>query len=148
MKNVIPDTVIFIGNLRSFDQGTRNHLCERIPEMIDHIVNACRGKYTMTEFHTPTTYNDPAFIEEVFPYLEDVMGEENMVDLGTMSGAEDFSYISQQVPSAFVILGTGKEGAAPIHSPRMEQDEAVFKYGAALHAHVAMDWLKSKQSNL
>ncbi|AMX00566.1 M20/M25/M40 family metallo-hydrolase [Rummeliibacillus stabekisii] len=64
-----------------------------------------------------------------------------------MSGSEDFSYISQEVPSAFVVLGTGKEGAAPVHNPRMFQNEDIFKYGAALHANVAMGWLHSQSKN-
>lgn len=144
VTNVIPDKAVLSGNMRSFDQATRDHLCERIPEMIDHVVKAWRGEYTLTEFHTPTTYNDPAFVDQISGSLEAVMGSKNMVDLGAINGSEDFSYISQSVPSAFVILGTGKEGEAPVHNPRMIQDESIFKYGAELHAKVAMDWLKGQ----
>ncbi|WP_339262416.1 M20/M25/M40 family metallo-hydrolase [Lysinibacillus sp. FSL K6-3209] len=67
-----------------------------------------------------------------------------MVDNGYLGGSEDFSYISQEVPSAFVVLGTGKEGEAPVHNPRMRQNEEIFKYGAALHANVAIEWLKQQ----
>ncbi|MCM3758556.1 M20 family metallopeptidase [Sporosarcina aquimarina] len=144
VTNVIPERAVLSGNMRSFDQATRDHLCERIPEMIDHVVKAWRGEYTITEFHTPTTYNDPTFVDQISDSLETVMGSENMVDLGAINGSEDFSYISQNVPSAFVILGTGKEGEAPVHNPKMIQDEDIFKYGAALHAQVAMDWLKGQ----
>jgi len=146
VTNVIPDKAVLSGNMRSYDQETRDHLCKRIPEMIDHVVKAWRGEYTTTEFHTPTTYNDPDFIDSIAPFLDEVMGKENIVDHGVMSGSEDFSYISQQVPSAFVVLGTGAEGEAPVHNPRMKQNEDIFKYGAALHANVAIQWLKSKQN--
>lgn len=145
VTNVIPEKATLSGNMRSYDQKSRDHLCERIPEMIDHVVKAWRGNYEITEFHTPTTYNDPDFIDSITPFMEEVMGSENMVDNGPLSGSEDFSYISQLVPSAFVVLGTGKEGAAPVHNPRMFQQEDIFKYGAALHANVAMEWLAAQR---
>ncbi|MEZ7172209.1 M20 family metallopeptidase [Sporosarcina sp. OR05] len=144
VTNVIPDKAVLSGNMRSYDQTTRDHLCNRIPEMIDHTVKAWRGEYSTTEFHTPTTYNDPGFIDEISAALQDVVGLDNLIDNGPMSGSEDFSYISQLVPSAFVVLGTGKEGDAPVHNPRMKQDESIFKYGAALHASVAIEWLKGQ----
>ena len=144
VTNVIPDTAILQGNMRSYHQETRDHLCKRIPEMIDHTVKAWRGKYSTFEFHTPTTYNNPEFVDNITPFLEEIVGEENVVDNGLLGGSEDFSYISQLVPSAFVILGTGKEGEAPVHNPRMHQNEDIFKYGAALHANVAMEWLKQQ----
>jgi hippurate hydrolase len=142
--NIIPDKAVLQGNMRSYDQQTRDHLCKRIPEMIDHTVKAWRGEYHTIEFHTPTTYNNPEFIDAITPFLENVVGAENVVDNGYLGGSEDFSYISQEVPSAFVVLGTGKEGEAPVHNPRMHQNEDVFKYGAALHANVAMEWLKQQ----
>lgn len=145
VTNVIPEKAVLSGNMRSYDQETRDHLCQRIPEMIDHVVKAWRGEYSTTEFHTPTTYNNPDFIDAISPFLETVVGIDNIVDNGQMSGSEDFSYISQKVPSAFVVLGTGKVGEAPVHNPRMQQDENIFKYGAALHANVAIEWLKSQQ---
>lgn len=145
VTNVIPEHATLSGNIRSYDQATRDHLCQRIPEMIDHIVKAWRGEYTISDFHTPTTFNNPEFVDQISSSLEKVVGTENLVDNGGINGSEDFSYISQAVPSAFVILGTGKEGAAPVHNPHMTQNEDIFKYGAALHAQVAMDWLKGQQ---
>ncbi|WP_409369022.1 M20 family metallopeptidase [Lysinibacillus sp. 38-6] len=142
--NIIPDKAVLQGNMRSYDQQTRDHLCQRITEMIDHTVKAWRGQYSTIEFHTPTTYNNPQFIEAITPFLEHVVGADNVVDNGYLGGSEDFSYISQEVPSAFVVLGTGKEGEAPVHNPRMRQNEDMFKYGAALHANVAIEWLKQQ----
>lgn len=142
--NIIPDKAVLQGNMRSYDQQTRDHLCQRIPEMIDHTVKAWRGEYHTIEFHTPTTYNNPQFIDEITPFLKHIVGAENVVDNGYLGGSEDFSYISQEVPSAFVVLGTGKEGEAPVHNPRMRQNEEIFKYGAALHANVAIEWLKQQ----
>lgn len=146
VTNIIPDKAVMQGNMRSFHQETRDHLCSRIPDMIDHTVKMWRGDYSITEFHTPTTYNNPKFVDAILPAMAEVVGEENIMDEGVLSGSEDFSYISQEVPSAFVILGTGKAGNPPVHNPRMTQKEDIFKYGAALHANVALEWLENNQS--
>lgn len=145
VTNVIPETATLSGNMRSYHQETRDHFCKRIPEMIDHVVKSWRGEYTITEFHTPTSYNNPEFIDEILPSLEGIMKKENIVDNGVLSGSEDFSYISQNVPSAFVVLGTGSEGEAPVHNSKMKQNEEIFKYGAALHAKTALEWLAKQK---
>lgn len=121
VTNVIPDKAVLQGNLRSYDQTIRDHLCKRISEMIDHTVKAWRGDYTVTEFHTPTTYNDPTMVKLLTPFIEEIVGKEQVVDLGMLSDSEDFSHISQEVPATFIVLGTGKEGNAPVHNPRMQQ---------------------------
>lgn len=94
-----------------------------------------------------TTCNGPEMVQLLTPFVEEIVGEKNIVDLGMLSGSEDFSHISQEVPATFIVLGTGKEGNAPVHNPRMQQQEEIFKYGAALHAHIAMQWL-AQQANV
>lgn len=144
VTNVIPEKSFLQGNMRNLNQANRDHLVKRIREVIDHTVKMWRGKYTMLEFNTPTTHNDSEFVDIITPALADVVGKENIVDLGPLSGSEDFSHVSQAVPAAFVVLGTGKEGEPPVHNPKMHQNEDMFKYGAALHASTAINWLKSQ----
>ena len=139
VTNIIPDSAVLQGNMRTLSKADRDHLVERIPEMIDGIVRAWRGSYHLDFFSTPTTMNDPAFIGEVTPSLADVVGEDNVVRWQPLSGTEDFSYVSQAVPSLFMQMGTG--GAYPVHNPHMTLDESLFKLGCAAHVSVAMDWL-------
>ncbi|MEK4484688.1 hypothetical protein MHH81_03725 [Psychrobacillus sp. FSL H8-0484] len=53
--------------------------------------------------------------------LEEIMGKDKIIGKGPLGGSEDFSHISQAVPSAVVVLGTGKEGEPPVHNPRMHR---------------------------
>ena len=53
-------------------------------------------------------------------------------------GAEDFSYMLEQVPGAMAFLGARTEGGGPLHSDLMKFDEDVLVTGAALHAIVAL----------
>lgn len=141
VTNIIPEHARIDGNMRSLDPESRARLCERIPEMIDGIVHAWRGTHVTYDFHTPTTWNDPAFTAELTPFIEDIVGPDNHSDLGPLPGTEDFSYLSERVPSLYVFLGTGDEGWPYVHTPDMRHDESSYKYGAALHAHIATSWL-------
>ena len=60
-------------------------------------------------------------------------------------GSEDFSYISQKVPSVMVALSAGarEEGYQyPLHHPKARFDEAALPVGAFVYAIVAMQWSK------
>ena len=141
VTNIIPEHARLDGNMRSLDPESRKRLTQRIPEMIDGIVHAWRGTHITYDFHTPPTWNDPALAAELTPLIEDIVGPERHSDLGPLPGTEDFSYVSEKVPSLYVFLGTGDHGWPYVHTPEMRQDESAFKYGAALHAHIATSWL-------
>ena len=55
-----------------------------------------------------------------------MVGEENIQPMPPMAGTEDFSYVAEQVPSTFLILGAGGPEQYPHHNPRMVLDESVF----------------------
>lgn len=46
----------------------------------------------------------------------------------------------------FATIGVGNKDAAPMHNPNMVVDEDMLPYGAALHANVAVNWLKNHKS--
>ena len=63
-----------------------------------------------------------------------------------MMGAEDFSYVLQQVPGAFAFIGVAAEGTdpatnPPLHNTRMTIDESVMAKGVALHCAIAERFL-------
>jgi hippurate hydrolase len=73
-----------------------------------------------------------------------LLGDERAVALPSpVMGAEDFSYILQQVPGAMAFLGTRPPGVprgevAPNHSNRMVLDEGALPTGVALYAAAAL----------
>jgi hippurate hydrolase len=65
-----------------------------------------------------------------------------------MMGAEDFSYVLQQVPGAMAFIGAAPSGSdpatnPPLHNTRMTIDEAVMARGVALHCAFAGAFLES-----
>ena len=143
--NVIPDTAEIQVAARTFNREVTDHLTARIPEVIDHTVKMWRGDYECISFHTPSTYNDEALCDELLPFIADVAGAEKVCRIPCMAGTEDFGYVGEKVPSMFVTLGVGSPDAAPMHNPNMVVDEEMLPYGAAIHANVAINWLKNNR---
>lgn len=140
---MIPDTAEFQVAARTFNRDVTKHLTQRIPEITEHVVKMWRGEYDMISFHTPSAYNDENLCQELEPFIGEIMGADNVVQLPCMAGTEDFGYVGEEVPSMFATIGVGGKDAAPMHNPNMVIDEDMLPYGAALHANVAINWLKN-----
>ncbi|MBU3803359.1 MAG: amidohydrolase [Candidatus Cellulosilyticum pullistercoris] len=146
--NIIPDTAVLEGGLRCFDKETRNHLSKRIYEIIDEVVRTMRGSYTIQKFYTPSIYNDPVLCNAMTPYIEEIIGKENFtLSDKPLSGTEDFSYISEEVPSMYMWLGAGNKDNYPLHNPNVVFDEKALPIGVAVLANCAMNWLKDNATN-
>lgn len=145
-SNIIPDTAQVQFGVRTYDMTARAHILERLPQLIDHYVKAWRGSYELATFNCPCTYTDPSVLQELMPVLWQVAGTNGVLQVPPMAGTEDFGYVSERVPSAFLILGAGSPDAYPHHNPRMTLDESVFFQGAALYASCAIHWLAQHQS--
>jgi hippurate hydrolase len=66
-------------------------------------------------------------------------------------GAEDFAYILQRFPGAMFRVGVkpaGVERPAPCHSNRMQLDEEGMLHGMAMHAAVALEFLRGARAPL
>ena len=134
--------------MRTLNVEAAEHLKKRIPELIDHYVKAWNADYTLTTFHTPCTLTNELLCQELVPCLKEVLGGSNVHQIPAMSATEDFGYVTEKVPGMFVFLGAGAPDSAPLHSPQMVLDEDVLPLGAALHANVAISWLKSHKNSL
>jgi metal-dependent amidase/aminoacylase/carboxypeptidase family protein len=62
-------------------------------------------------------------------------------------GSEDFSFYLQKVPGTFAFRGVGnkkKDIIYPHHHPKFNIDEDILPLGTALHAAVALEYLKGE----
>ena len=75
-----------------------------------------------------------------------LLGHDNAIEMEAPTmAAEDFSYYGQRVPASFIFLGVRNEsiGASEsLHSPKFVLDERALPIGAALHASLALDFLR------
>jgi amidohydrolase len=132
--NVIPQTAHLKGTTRTLDEDVRD-LCEtRIREVVDSIC-AAHGAKGRVDYRRgyPVTKNDPEETE-FLASIAAAIGGERAVDqsIAPLMGAEDFSYMLESRPGAYIFLGNGD--TAGVHHPAYDFNDAAIPYGVSLWA--------------
>lgn len=156
--NVIPDTVIMGGSIRTFDENTRAFIKERMTQIATGIAESFRAKAEVTfGSGCPTLVNDKDVSLCAEKYVKELLGENqafSVAELNALSGgqsssksagSEDFAYVSQEVPSIMLALAAGQPEKGykyPQHHPMVKFDEEALVDGSAVYAYTAMRWLE------
>ncbi|MDZ4135423.1 MAG: M20 aminoacylase family protein [Paracoccaceae bacterium] len=124
-SNIIPQEAWFCATIRSFDAGVRNLLKRRFEEIVaGHAAAygvAARVDY---DWGYPPTINHPQQTEFAAQVAREVVGEVAVnARAGREMGAEDFAYMLEARPGAYLFMGTGP-GAGLHHSAYDFNDEA------------------------
>ena len=143
--NVIPDEATFLATARSFSEASRSTLAELVPQLIGDIARA-HGLTAEAVYapEYPVTMNDAAEAGFAAAVIADTFGPERAERAEfPITGAEDFSYVLEQVPGAFVFLGACPPGTDPLtaptnHSAHAIFDDAALADGIALYAELAL----------
>ncbi len=143
--NVIPDTAILRGTLRSFKPEVRVHLAEAVERIITNVATSMRATvdYDYAPGYPPTV-NDDAMTEMVLGIAREVVGEENVRVPPAMMGAEDFSYFLEQKPGCFYFVGSANEDRGLTwghHHPRFDIDEESMIYGMDVMIRTVLTYL-------
>jgi amidohydrolase len=144
-NNIIPDTVRLVGTIRTFEDAMQADIHERVKRTAQRIAEAAGATADVRiDLGYPVTSNHPQLTARMLPTLERVAGKQ-LVELGKITGAEDFTYFQREVPGLFIFIGiTPKEqvGKAPAnHSPRFYVDERALVMGLRALTHLAADYL-------
>ncbi|MCQ6281239.1 M20 family metallopeptidase [Bacillus sp. EB600] len=148
VANIIPDKAHLDATLRTFNPEVREHLFKRIPEIIDLTVKMMRGTYNLETLSTPSLFNNAELCEQMAPYVKEVIGENNLeVNEKPLAGTEDFSYISNIVPTMFMWAGANGLGDNnyPLHNPNVVLDEGVIPLGVAVVVNTALNWINNSK---
>ena len=143
--NVIPDEAVFKTTLRSFSTSSRERLRDEAARLVRDIATA-HGLTAEAEYIPgyPVTVNDPAEATFARRHGRGLFGAARIVTPAQpLTGAEDFSYVLNEVPGAFVLLGacppdTDPAAAPSNHSAAARFDDGVLADGAALYAELAL----------
>ena len=146
-SNIIPDTVVMEGTIRTYDMAMRGSIFERVKRTAESIAEASGATAEVTiDSGYPVTRNDPALTQRMLPTLKRAVGT-NSVTVGPLiTGAEDFSYFQLKVPGVFVMLGVTPRDqdwtkAAANHSPYFFADESALPVGVKTMSSLAVDFL-------
>lgn len=134
--NIIPESVWFGATIRSFSPEIRELVERRIRE----IVQGQAASFGVTveidyERGYPATVNHPAQVAKAIDVAKELSGEDRVLpDAGREMGAEDFAYMLNERPGAYLFLGQG-EGAG-LHHPEYDFNDEAAPYGASFFARL------------
>lgn len=142
--NVIPASAHFEATLRTFSQKAQDKLFSLLPPMINGIA-AAHGVSAEIDLQRlyPPTVNEYSCYQRLTSTARELFGDERMLIWDNpLTGAEDFSFVLQQVPGCFVALSAVPPNADPQtsaynHSPLAVFDDSVLADGATLLATLA-----------
>ena len=148
--NIIPDTALIQGTIRTNDKESRELMVKRMKEMASKTAEVFGGTAEVEMIsEVPPLVCDPKLTEEIVGYM-DRMGIPNMRPYPdvSVSASEDFASIAEKVPSVFLYLSAGymdERGKYPAHNPKVRFNEEVCPIGAGCFAHCAAEWLKNNK---
>ena len=137
--NVIPETAVLRGTIRAFRTESRDLVIANLKRISSQIA-AAFGAEAVAEVKLgyPPLVNDAteaAFISDV---AAGIVGEENVErNAAPIMGSEDFSFMLEKVPGAFIMIGQGGvEGGCEVHNPGYDFNDQILPLGATLFARL------------
>lgn len=149
-SNIIPDTAVLEGTIRTFDRDQRTRIFEKIALTAKQTAIAGGGTAEVRiDSGYPVTRNDIPLTKRMLPSLARATAPYKIAEGPLVTGAEDFSYFQERVPGMFVFLGVtprdkDADQAAKNHSPYFFADESALPVGVRTLASLAVDYLSAK----
>jgi amidohydrolase len=146
--NVIAETAVMRGTIRSFTPESKALLRRRVPEIAMGIAAALGATATVEIGDgVDATVSAPAPTQVVYEAAAAVLGAENIDTTYRTTGGEDFSAVLARVPGNFFFLGARNDERginAPHHNPRFDIDERCLPQGVAILCEAARQVLQGK----
>ena len=143
--NIIPDTAILEGSIRTTSKEGRALLVSRMKEVAEMTAKTFRGEASVEMLsEVPPLICDKTFINEILSYMEEIPAPGKFSVPGIeSSGSDDYAEISDRVPSSYMFLAAGFADKEPgqSHNPAVIFNEDVLPFGACALAHCAYRWL-------
>lgn len=127
-ENVIPDFATMGGSIRTHDKKVEEEIKKQMERIVKYTSDAfgCEGKVRYIEI-TPAIMNDKKKAADLRKVISDLFGEESVTE-DTMGASEDFSFMTNKVPGAYMIVGHAVPGKEIImnHNPRFDFNEELI----------------------
>jgi len=137
--NVIPQEAVLRGTIRAFRKETMALIKERIETISSGIASTLGGSAKAdVRIAFPPLVNDKDAVKFIADVAAEIVGPENMNREGPfVMASEDFSYMLEQVPGAFINIGNGGgEGGCEVHNPSYDFNDEALTLGSTLWARV------------
>ena len=160
--NAIPEKAELTGSIRAYSERTREYIKQRIKNTVSAIAGAFETQCEVDFYSgTPSLLNDENLSESVCEWAKELFAGDRVMTSDELwaeaqkqgkrsegAGSEDFAYISREVPSLMIALAAGKASDGykyPLHNAKTCFDTSAFKYGSAVLAQIAKNWIKCRK---
>ena len=141
--NVIPDTVMLEGTVRTFQPEARQQIEYWMKKMAESTAEGQGGKVDFSWMpKMPTVQNDTAYKEVLWQTAAELGYKP--IEAEPSSGGEDFAFYQEHVPGFFVWMGSN--GAKQWHHPEFTVDEAAIKVASEYFANLAVNVLDNAKN--
>ncbi len=148
--NIIPDTAVLEGTIRSNDNEARQLMVRRMKETAQKTAECFGASADITMLsEVPPLICDPKLTDEIVGYMKEI-GIPNLAPYPEVSSSasEDFASIAEKVPATFMYLSAGytdERGQYGAHNPKVQFNEDVCPIGSSCLAYCATQWLKNNK---
>lgn len=145
--NIVTGRVEMTGTVRHLNPNMHEDLLNRIRHTAETIAESVGAKADVTfRTYAPVVYNEPSLVDRMLPTLRRAAKNGIVLTDGPPGmGAEDFAYLSREVPGMYFHIGTNKPGvgpgeAAPNHSPLYYVDDTALLTGVKAMVNLVIDY--------
>ncbi len=129
-RNVIPQTATLRGTIRTLSPEVRKLVEKRVREVVAGVAQITGAKIDLRyKRNYPVVNNHAAETEVARRIATQVAGEANVHDMAPLMGGEDFAYMLEARPGAFIFCGNGD--SAGLHHPAYNFDDEAIVYGTS-----------------
>ena len=135
--NVIPESAMLSGTVRTFAIDKMQEI-ERQMISISEGISKAHGGTALVDFNTLflPVLNEEEATDLATEVCRDMVGQDNVITTGSAgTGSEDFSFMSNEVPGCYVIIGNGEDSNA-LHNPNFDFNDEALVYGGSFFARV------------
>jgi hippurate hydrolase len=139
-RNVIPQTAELKGTVRTLTPEVRELIEKRVREVVAGVAQMTGARIDLVyERGYPVTKNHASQTDIAIQVAKEIAGDANVMESPPMMGAEDFSYMLQARPGAFIFCGNGD--TAGLHHPAYNFNDDAIVYGTSY-------WIKLVENTL
>ncbi|MDP1867684.1 MAG: M20 aminoacylase family protein, partial [Bradyrhizobium sp.] len=139
-RNVIPQTAELRGTIRTLTEEVRELVEKRVRDVVAGVAQMTGAKIDLVyERGYPVVVNHASQTDFATQVAKEVAGDANVHDMPPLMGAEDFAYMLEKRPGAFIFCGNGD--SAGLHHPAYNFNDEAIVYGTSY-------WIKLVENTL
>ncbi|MGY3697059.1 amidohydrolase [Bradyrhizobium sp. USDA 3240] len=139
-RNVIPQTAVLRGTVRTLTPEVRQLIEKRIGEVVKGVAQLTGARIDLDyKRGYPVTVNHAPQTEFATRIAKEVAGDGNVHAMPPLMGGEDFSYMLEARPGAFIFCGNGD--SAGLHHPAYNFNDEAIVFGTSYFVKIVEDAL-------